>query len=384
MKKQKIGQIISISILALTVVAMGGILGGFIGTAQEISATKEDNKVDVILASANINNSTNVSVPILYYDQEKDACLDIYNISMNESVSNRQFEWSDCGYYNSEVEAGMVSSKLDDQYLPVATGGSLLENRGVNGENFKRWFNQVEGKSKSYAGTMNLSYNSETGSFEYKNENYYPLDDITMKSDEFGNKAHNHLFTLNLGVPFQALLNGGEKFVISADDDTWVFVGDTLVLDMGGVHDTISGNFIINEDGEVYASVNGEDLAFTGVKLKSGESSIVRIFHADRNGISSEFNLDFVNMLLNITNTSIVQVTSIASEDGGVEVAYDPTNPSYIAPLGESLTVRPDNRKALMTMMVSQIVAMGALGSVIVMTISVAWRRSRRDRNQVK
>jgi hypothetical protein len=147
---------------------------------------------------------------------------------------------------------------------------------------------------------------------------------------------------------------------------------------MGGVHDTISGNFIINEDGEVYASVNGEDLAFTGVKLKSGESSIVRIFHADRNGISSEFNLDFVNMLLNITNTSI------ASENGGVEVAYDPTNPSYIAPLGESLTVRPDNRKALMTMMVSQIVAMGALGSVIVMTISVAWRRSRRDRNQVK
>ena len=378
MKKQKIGQIISISILALTVVAMGVVLGGFIGTAQEISATKEDNKVDVILASANINNSTNVSVPILYYDQEKDACLDIYNISMNEAVSNRQFEWSDCGYYNSEVEAGMVSSKLDDQYLPVATGGSLLENRGVNGENFKRWFNQVDGKSKSYAGTMNLSYNSETGSFEYKNENYYPLDDITMKSDEFGNKAHNHLFTLNLGVPFQALLNGGEKFVISADDDTWVFVGDTLVLDMGGVHDTISGNFIINEDGEVYASVNGEDLAFTGVKLKSGESSIVRIFHADRNGISSEFNLDFANMLLNITNTSI------ASEDGGVEVAYDPTNPSYIAPLGESLTVRPDNRKALMTMMVSQIVAMGALGSVIVMTISVAWRRSRRDRNQVK
>jgi fibro-slime domain-containing protein len=378
MKKQKIGQIISISILALTVVAMGGILGGFIGTAQEISATKEDNKVDVILASANINNSTNVSVPILYYDQEKDACLDIYNISMNEAVSNRQFEWSDCGYYNSEVEAGMVSSKLDDQYLPVATGGSLLENRGVNSENFKRWFNQVEGKSKSYAGTMNLSYNSETGSFEYKSENYYPLDDITMKSDEFGNRAHNHLFTLNLGVPFQALLNGREKFVISADDDTWVFVGDTLVLDMGGVHDTISGNFIINEDGEVYASVNGEDLAFTGVKLKSGESSIVRIFHADRNGISSEFNLDFVNMLLNITNTSI------ASENGGVEVAYDPTNPSYIAPLGESLTVRPDNRKALMTMMVSQIVAMGALGSVIVMTISVAWRRSRRDRNQVK
>jgi len=378
MKKQKIGQIISISILALTVVAMGGIMGSFIGTAQEISATKEDNKVDVILASANINNSTNVSVPILYYDQEKDACLDIYNISMNEAVSNRQFEWSDCGYYNSEVEAGMVSSKLDDQYLPVATGGSLLENRGVNGENFKRWFNQVEGKSKSYAGTMNLSYNSETGSFEYKNDSYYPLDDITMKSDEFGNKAHNHLFTLNLGVPFQALLNGGEKFVISADDDTWVFVGDTLVLDMGGVHDTISGDFIINEDGEIYSSVNGEDLAFTGVKLKSGENSIVRIFHADRNGISSEFNLDFANMLLNITNTSI------ASEDGGVEVAYDPTNPSYIAPLGESLTVRPDNRKALMTMMVSQIVAMGALGSVIVMTISVAWRRSRRDRNQVK
>ena len=79
-----------------------------------------------------------------------------------------------------------------------------------------------------------------------------------------------------------------------------------------------------------------------------------------------------------------VMNTTLAKSEGSVEVAYDPANPSYVAPLGESLAVGPDNRQSLITMIVIQVVTLGAMGALVVVSISVAYRYSRRDRNQVK
>lgn len=380
MKKIKTGSVICAVVLILTVAVMCGVVGGFVGTAQELEASAEKNAANAILAKANVEDETIVSVPILYYDQVADECVDIYNVGLHEALESRQFEWSGCGYYNLGVESGMVVAELDAQYLPVAVGGGFLPNRGVKGDNFARWFNQVDGKSKSYAGTLNLVYSEKKATFEYENLQFYPLDEITVNEDDLTRNVHNHLFTLNLGVPFQALKTGKESFTIRADDDTWVFLGNVLVLDMGGIHDAMTGRFVIHENGEVYAAVGDEDLAYTGVKLGNNAGSIIRIFHADRDSANSEFSVSFKNMVLNITNTSL------AKEDGSalVEIAYDPTNPSYIAPLGESLVVSPDNRKSLMTMMMVQIVAIGALGALVVMTISVVYRYSRRDHSQVK
>lgn len=379
MKKQKVGLLICLLVLIVAIATIGGVVGGFSGAMSELSLATKSKTADAILASANVQDKTVVSVPVLYYDQKMDECVDIYDIGLQAKLEVRQFEWSSCGYYSKKIETGMLETGLDTQYLPVAKGGTELPNRGVSGENFKRWFNSVEGQSKSYAGILNFVYDAEVASFWYEDEDFYPLDGITLSNKESVNRdGHNHLFTMNLGMPFQVLANGKESFAITADDDTWVFVGDTLVLDMGGIHDAVMGKFVIHEDGEVYAAVGDEDLAYTGVKFDAGDGAIVRIFHADRDSESSEIRVNFVNILPNITNTSL------AKNEGGVEVAYDPTDPSYIAPLGESLAVGPDNRKSLLAMITTQVVALGALGALVVMTISVAWRYLRRDHNQAE
>ena len=358
---------------------MGGIIGSFNNTIGELDVVVEKKSANAILASADVNDETIVSVPILYYDQVMDPCVDMYDIKMEEVLDARQFEWRSCGYYNSKIETGLVEVELSSQYLPVAVGGGLLPNRGFAGEKFARWFSPVEGKSKSYAGTLSFIYNAKKTSFEYENEAFYPLDEVAPASNESINSdGHNHLFTVNLGIPFQVLSNGKEEFSITADDDTWVFLGNALVLDMGGIHEAVTGKFKINEEGEVYSAVDGEDFAFTGVKFERGNSTIVRIFHADRDSGESVFNVEFDNIVLNIMNTSL------AKSDGGVEVAYDPADPSYIAPLGESLVVAPNKSKSLITAITAQVVALGAVGALIVMTISVAWRYSRRDRNQAE
>ena len=378
MKKQNTGLIISLSILGLAVLAMIGLVGGVNGAVDDLEVALNENTANAILASAEVKNDTVVSVPILYYDQVMDECVNLYD-GDTTAIRARQFEWDTCGYHESKLETGLVGAELDAEFLPVGVGGELLSNSGLSGDSFSRWFKSVEGKSKSYASVLSLTYDDRIASFGYRSEDFYPLDEIDLAADESVNSdGHNHLFTLSLGVPFRVLADGREEFSIEADDDTWVFVGNSLVIDMGGVHDAMMGRFRINEVGEVYAAVGNIEFAYTGVTLNEGEGAIVRIFHADRNSKSSLFGVRMTNMVPNVMNTTL------AKSEGSVEVAYDPANPSYVAPLGESLAVGPDNRQSLMAMIVIQVVALGAMGALVVVSISVAYRYSRRDRNQVK
>ena len=107
---------------------------------------------------------------------------------------------------------------------------------------------------------------------------------------------------------------------------------------MGGIHGVTNGKLEIHEDGEVYTAVAGEDLAYSGIQVAKDESSAVRIFHADRDSVESVLRLKFTGMNLNVIETQV------AGTDG-VQIAYDPSDPSYVAPLGETTTFTPDMTK---------------------------------------
>ena len=197
-----------------------------------------------------------------------------------------------------------------------------------------------------------------------------------MPDEAVNRDGNNHLFTFNLGVPVQVLADGNEEFSIYADDDTWVYVGDKIVIDMGGVHDATTARFKINNEGEVYSAVNGEEMAYTGVKLTRDTGAVVRIFHADRDSVDSVFNVRFSKMVLNLTKDS-----TLAKGDS-VEVAYDPTNPSYIAPLGESLVEGPNKSSAMVASTIALVAIVMVLMAITIISISVALRYSPRGRNR--
>lgn len=379
MKTRNIGFVISIVILF---VSMTGMIVGVVKMSQsveELAVESVKGKAEAILASANVNDKMNVTVPILYYDQKMDTCVNMYSAATRAAASWRQFEWSECGYQNFALEKNIVDGELNSEYLPVATGGEAVVNRGIV-DGFSRWFSQVDGKSKSYGSTLGLTYDASTASFKYESGDFYPLDKLTMSATEgewvphdedVNDDGHNHLFTLNLGVPIQVLANGSERFEITADDDTWVFVDDKLVIDMGGLHDATKASFEIRADGEVYAEIGGENAGYVGVTLVERESAVIRIFHADRDsGTGSVFRIGFINMVPNITDATLAK----SSGGSGVEIAYDPSNPSYVAPLGESLTVKPDKTRALKTAVVVQGIVIGVLAIVVVIGASVGIR----------
>lgn len=360
----------------LALVILGFSLVGLSQTVGEIRTEISRSEADVILASADIGNDTVVSVPIIYYDQVMDDCVNMYDDF--KQMTERQFEWTTCGYYNENFETGIIDSLLDSEFLPIAANGEKTTNRGISKESFKRWFHNIEGKSQSYAGNLNLKYDASDISFKYESDEFYPLTKIGGTNDIVNRDGENHLFTLNLGVPFQVLADGNEEFSIYADDDTWVFLDDQMVIDMGGIHDGMTGRFKIVNNGEVYSAINNEEYAYTGVKLSAETGTIVRVFHADRDSRSSVFHISFKNMLLNTAKNPVLA----RKDDPERIVAYNPEEPSYVAPLGESLTVRPNSSEAMVTAAIAQVTVIIMMIILFAITTSVALQYSRRDRIQ--
>lgn len=333
------------------------------GTVSEIKDAAIAKTPDAILASMGVSGDKTISIPIVYYDQRADECVDLYDLSLQNALEARQFEWTSCGYYDKGVEQGLVDYNLDKDYLPIGIKGEAVSNRGMS--DLGRWFNKVEGKSTSYSGTLKMGYNPALTEFSFVAEEFYPIDGAKFSDGDFVNSdGHNHLFTLNLAVPFTVLNSGEEEFSITADDDTFVFIDNKLAIDMGGVHEAVSGRLLITKDGEVFSGVGEESLAYTGIKLEKEKGAIIRVFHADRDSTESVFSFRFTKMNLNVMDTKI------ASGESEIQVAYDPENPDYIPPLGVSKVFRPDSTRGLVIMLIIE----GALLIIVAILFTVAVR----------
>ena len=361
MKKQKQkARMFGIVSLAVFVGATLLIVFAMSKTIAEVREVAVSNSSDIILANAGLKENEGVNLQVSYFDQRADECVNVYDDTQMALLKERQFGWFECGYYNERLEQGMVGFELDERYLPIAKSGDLITNRGLF--DMSRWFSEVEGKSKAFIGTIRLDYNPDDASFSFHQNSFYPLDKVEYDKSEVVNKdGHNHLFTMNFAVPFTVLANGNESFMVTADDDTFVYVGDKLVLDMGGIHDAMSGEVAILSNGELHSGIGGAELAYSGVNVQHGDSSIVRIFHADRNEEDSVFKMTFVGMNLGVVDTRLAD-----GDDGGVQIAYDPNDPSYVAPLGESSVVKPDTTKGYAILATIEGVVVVALAFLVV------------------
>lgn len=336
--KQKRRKFLAVSLVSATVLLAVVMLAvfGLSRMVDEINNEMIAETPEVVLASTGVTNETGLSLPISYYDQKADPCVNMYDMSKRTELYKRQFEWTSCGYVKKTVEPGMVDYDLGEDGLPVVKSGSLTANRGLD---MSRWYGAVEGMSKNYAGALRLSYVDQEMKFTYENNEFYPLDEVEFGQGEVVNAdGHNHLFTMNFAIPVRILANGRERMKIMADDDTFVFVDDKLAIDLGGIHEAEIGEIEIRENGEVYASTRGEELAYSGITVTPNTDTMIKFFHADRDATESVFNLELTDMEPKVMNTKI-------ADGGGVQVAYDPNDPSFVAPLGVSQNMRADLRQ---------------------------------------
>lgn len=83
---------------------------------------------------------------------------------------------------------------------------------------------------------------------------------------------HNFLFTMHVNATFVYV--PGQYFEFRGDDDVWVFINDTLVVDLGGVHGPSEGSVDLDKLG-----------------LTAGNTYPFHIFFAERNCCGSNFKM---------------------------------------------------------------------------------------------
>ena len=248
--------------------------------------------------------------------------------------------WSINNYSQDVPNPGIVQNRLTDGYPKLTTGTNqslgYLFNTSSNNSSVKAYPNvnglfqkDTEGyyyynSNNNYAyynasnNTFTLydhtysQWTSGTGGHNAKPIGFFPFHryDSYLKEGNIGmnfNTNLNHHFGMDMTVDFEIPSDGLDDngnpiiFEFSGDDDMWVFVDDNLVLDVGGIHQPVTGKINFSSDKvEVFGS---PDTTITkrfqdanspkAWEIGDGKPHTMKIFYLERGGCDSNLSVKF-------------------------------------------------------------------------------------------
>lgn len=173
------------------------------------------------------------------------------------------------------TDPGIVMPALGADGKPVYAGGA--GNPTTHGQSaFDQWYRDVPGinQAASYTISLDNTITADPNVYTFADNAFFPLDSQLLGNE---GRSHNYHFTFELHTAFT--YQGGESFTFTGDDDLWVFINDSLVIDLGGVHGALSQTVDL-------------DAVAAGIGLTAGNAYDLDLFFAERHTTASNFRID--------------------------------------------------------------------------------------------
>ena len=248
------------------------------------------------------------------------SMVPITAIAADEIVMNvtiRDFNADGILFENRSVplahRRGLVQNQLGADKKPVFVSQLWFDTlQGTTQPMLDALFNDVSGVNMRAEKTLTLTRNS-SGFYVFGSSSFFPIN-----NELFGNEGRSRNYHFSLEAHLDFVYQGHEEFRFSGDDDVWVFVDGTLVIDIGGVHTSVT------------QSASLPELVESGVlNIQAGQRVDLDFFYMERRTTLSNFN---IRTNMNLENRRDAQagsnapnITTTALQNATVGTAYSQT-----------------------------------------------------------
>ena len=264
----------------------------------------------------------------------------VYGDDHNWSITNPDRKYM----HHYGAYQGLLENELDENGFPV-----IKETGESTDYLFSTEKTDYPGRVKTYIGTNGLLtktadgyryssdtnyayFGEETNSFKVYDGTYpavrdlshrpinqsvgfFPFNDYDPENDSierYLGDGLNHHFGLSMSTSF-VMSDGGSYmdkpmiFSFSGDDDAWVFIDNHLVMDLGGIHGTVSGDINFQTGTVTVDSVVGKGTVTRGIKDIFAEQNAgwddspgavhtLKFFYLERGDVASNLSINRFNV----------------------------------------------------------------------------------------